>query len=350
MYRHLLVPIDDSMLSVEGLFGRAVEFARVLGARITFFHAKADYAGSSVGALERVMSPGTFNEQVAGEARALLAKAEVVAGGRPAVRLALHHQRPAVRLDSPGGRGAWLRPHLHGLPRAARHQEPDPGLADATGAPAHDHSRAGVGRRGQRRRAGIPRARDDHPRGAPVARGGDLRARVPDPGNPRARCPPQFPLLRAMLHYIKAFPETLHHPKEDAYLFAQASCARVDSTRRSTSSSASTWLAARSSPSSKGRWPGTSRTPPGLRPLSQRRWDAIARSGRPHGARSPKVIIPPALQYLTAGDWSEIGRAFAANGDPRFSVDTDEEYRQLFTRILNLAPESVVGGVERRPG
>ena len=31
--------------------------------------------------------------------------------------------------------------------------------------------------------------------------------------------PPSFPLLRAMLHYIKAFPEKLHHPKEDAYLF-----------------------------------------------------------------------------------------------------------------------------------
>src|SRR5262249_8277638 len=29
----------------------------------------------------------------------------------------------------------------------------------------------------------------------------------------------QFALLRAMLHYIKAFPETLHHPKEEAYLF-----------------------------------------------------------------------------------------------------------------------------------
>jgi hypothetical protein len=33
------------------------------------------------------------------------------------------------------------------------------------------------------------------------------------------------------------------------------------------------------------------------------------------------------------------------NGDPRFSVDADEEYRQLFTRILNLAPEGVVAGV-----
>ena len=41
MYRHLLVPLDDSPLSAETV-GRAVEFARTLGARVTFFHAQAD--------------------------------------------------------------------------------------------------------------------------------------------------------------------------------------------------------------------------------------------------------------------------------------------------------------------
>ena len=78
MYRHLLVPIDDSQLSVETV-NQAVSLASALGARVTFFHAQADYGASSLGALERVMSPAAFNEQMAGEARAMLAKAEVVA-------------------------------------------------------------------------------------------------------------------------------------------------------------------------------------------------------------------------------------------------------------------------------
>src|SRR5436190_13958899 len=30
---------------------------------------------------------------------------------------------------------------------------------------------------------------------------------------------PNFELLGAMIHYIDAFPERFHHPKEDAYLF-----------------------------------------------------------------------------------------------------------------------------------
>ena len=60
-----------------------------------------------------------------------------------------------------------------------------------------------------------------------------------------------------------------------------------------------------------------------------------------HMALETKVILPAARKHLTDDDWAEIGAAFAGNGDPRFSVDNDEEFRQLFARILNLAPEGV---------
>ena len=40
--------------------------------------------------------------------------------------------------------------------------------------------------------------------------------------------------------------------------------------------------------------------------------------------------MPAARTHLTDEDWAEIARAFAENGDPRFSVDADEEFRQLF--------------------
>ena len=45
MYRHLLVPVDDTDLSVA-VVSDAVALARRLGARITFFHAIADAAAS----------------------------------------------------------------------------------------------------------------------------------------------------------------------------------------------------------------------------------------------------------------------------------------------------------------
>jgi len=56
-----------------------------------------------------------------------------------------------------------------------------------------------------------------------------------------------------------------------------------------------------------------------------------------------KVIVPAARTHLTSEDWAEIGAAFASNGDPRFSVDNDEEFRQLFVRIMNLAQAQVAG-------
>jgi hemerythrin-like domain-containing protein len=67
----------------------------------------------------------------------------------------------------------------------------------------------------------------------------------------------------------------------------------------------------------------------------------------PHMILETKVILPAAQKYLTAEDWSEIGKAWADHGDPRFTVDADEEFLQLFSRILNLAPEGMLGGTAR---
>jgi len=54
VYRHILVPVDDSHLSTE-VASKAVAFAKTTGARITFFHARPDYGATDAGALVRVM-------------------------------------------------------------------------------------------------------------------------------------------------------------------------------------------------------------------------------------------------------------------------------------------------------
>jgi hypothetical protein len=53
---------------------------------------------------------------------------------------------------------------------------------------------------------------------------------------------------------------------------------------------------------------------------------------------------PPSL------DEPSLLRAFSENGDPRFSVDTDGEFRRLFAAILDLAPAHVVGSGRNGPG
>ena len=110
MYRHLLLPLDDSPLAVDTV-RKGVEFARTLGARVTFFHAQEDYGTTSVAALQRVLAPAEFNDAVAGEARAILAKAEVVAreAGVAYESVAVTSNRPyEAILDAAEARGCDL--------------------------------------------------------------------------------------------------------------------------------------------------------------------------------------------------------------------------------------------------
>ncbi|HEY2189209.1 MAG TPA: universal stress protein, partial [Caldimonas sp.] len=81
MYRHLLVPIDDTDLSVE-VVGNAVALARALGARITFFHAVPDAAADLLRGDAEVLRATAHDEYdyaYRGKPAELLAKAEAAA-------------------------------------------------------------------------------------------------------------------------------------------------------------------------------------------------------------------------------------------------------------------------------
>ena len=57
-----------------------------------------------------------------------------------------------------------------------------------------------------------------------------------------------------------------------------------------------------------------------------------------HMGREEGVILPAAQRHLLAEDWVAIDAAFAENRDPNFNGGADREYRQLFSRIVNLMP------------
>lgn len=78
MYTHFLVPIDDSALSAINVES-AVQLARSLGARITFFHATTDAGGARQGARLKARGTQGFVEPALGDVYAMLAKAAVQA-------------------------------------------------------------------------------------------------------------------------------------------------------------------------------------------------------------------------------------------------------------------------------
>ena len=343
MYRHLLVPLDDSQLAVE-IVNQAVRLAKTLGAKVTFFHAQADYGASSIGALERVMSPEAFNEHLAGEARAILAKAEVVArvAGVPHDSAVMTSDRPhEAILHVAEARGCDLifiashgRRGIKGLMLGSQTQKvlqqtTIPVLVSAVESNLPDSETL----------APLTTIRDEHRSLAAVIHGLEFVTRqARDQG-----APPPFPLLRAMLHYIEAFPEKLHHPKEDAYLFRKlrARTNEFDATldeleRQHVDGHQLVAELARSIDAYEADPQG------GLAGFATA-VERFSTSQMQHMALEAKVIIPAARAHLTGEDWVEIGAAFASNGDPRFSVDNDEEFRQLFVRIINLAQPQVSG-------
>jgi hemerythrin-like domain-containing protein len=159
---------------------------------------------------------------------------------------------------------------------------------------------------------------------------------------------PDFKLLWSMIYYIEAFPEKLHHPKENAYLFRKlrmrthAADAVLDELEQQHRDGAEH---VRALELSLGHFEAGA--PGGFDQFA----DAVDRFGDEiwrHMDLEEKVVIPLAKQCLTAEDWVDIAQAFGENGDPRFSVGEDHEFRDLFSRIVNLAPPPIGVGPQRR--
>jgi nucleotide-binding universal stress UspA family protein/hemerythrin-like domain-containing protein len=340
MYRHLLVPLDGSTLATE-LVSQSVQLARSLGARITFFHAREEHGSTSVGALERVMWPSLFGDQAASDARAVLAKAAVVAreAGVEHETLTVTSDRPhEAILQAAEDRGCDLvviashgKRGLRGLVIGSQTQN----VLQQASLPVLVLAAASNLREWEKIEA-LAILRDEHRSLAAVAHGLELLVR-----DARAQGrPPRFDLLRAIVHYIRAFPEALHHPKEDAWLFRKLR-------ERTPDFNDTLDLLERQHAEGHGLVDELERSvdryeadPAGGH---ARFADAVGRfvaAQESHMRLETRVVLPAAYRHLSESDWSEIGKAFAENGDPRFSADTDEEFRQLFVRILSLVPEA----------
>ncbi len=158
---------------------------------------------------------------------------------------------------------------------------------------------------------------------------------------------PDFALLSAMLHYIDAFPERFHHPKEDAYLFrllrvrdpaAGELLDRLEAEHREGTIRIVDVKAALARYQQGGE-PEFAGFAQGVAEFASFHWE--------HMRAEEDEVMPRARQHLTAADWAEIDAAFADNEDPLIGADARENYRQLFRQIVNLAPPPLGVGPAR---
>ena len=155
-----------------------------------------------------------------------------------------------------------------------------------------------------------------------------------------ARLRPDFKVFRAMIYYIDAFPERMHHPKEDEHLFARlllrdpASKPLIDDLQGEHQRGAKL---VRDLEQTLLEFEQT--WPKGIESFAAA-IDAYARFHWQHMSREEVDLLPRAQKALTAEDWEAIATAFAGNQDPIADL-REKDFTALFQRIVALAPAPI---------
>jgi len=147
-----------------------------------------------------------------------------------------------------------------------------------------------------------------------------------------------FAVLRAMVYYIDSFSERFHHPKEDAYLYhllrqrtteAEALLHEVEM-QHAEGGKLIRDLEQSLLRYEQGGLPRFEEFAQVVQAYAEFHWN--------HMRLEEDELMPLAQKHLTPQDWEKIAQAFGENGDPLFGIERDEEFRALFSRIVQLAP------------
>ena len=149
---------------------------------------------------------------------------------------------------------------------------------------------------------------------------------------------PGLMVFRAMLYYIREFPEQVHHPKEDRYLFARLR-ARTDDfddvLAELESQHAQGEARVRNLEHALTRYELKGESAfPALRTLVQEYAEFYLK----HRRLEEELILPAARRLLTKDDWAGIDAVFGANRDPFDGVKLEEDLGKLFSMIVETIP------------
>ena len=177
---------------------------------------------------------------------------------------------------------------------------------------------------------------DEHRSMAAVLHG--LLALVRAAKDPAVR--PEFPVFNAMIHYIDAFPERLHHPKEDRFLFARLAARAPEARPLIDELRAEHVKGARLIRELEAALLAFEVSGRRELPAFAAAAEAYAQFHWDHMHKEEKQLLPLAERHLTEEDWRVIDDAFAGNEDPLADL-REKDFGQLYQRIVNLAPDPI---------
>jgi hemerythrin-like domain-containing protein len=156
--------------------------------------------------------------------------------------------------------------------------------------------------------------------------------------DPRVKA--DFKAFDAMIYYIDAFPERLHHPKEDKLLFSllreKSAEARplVEKLRAEHVQGARLVRELeRAVRAFEQSWPqGAEAFAAAVKAYADFHWA--------HMSCEEQDLLPLAERALSEQDWAAIEHAFAQDDDPLAEL-RDKGFEKLYNRILSLAPAPI---------
>ncbi len=149
-----------------------------------------------------------------------------------------------------------------------------------------------------------------------------------------------FNLLASIIYYIDDFPERLHHPKEDAYIFKALRGQNAEANAVLDELQAEHGLSAKMMRDMHAALVHYLAGAYGGLQSFMTCADAYAAMLREH-MRKEEDLLAHAGALLTESRWGEIRAAFAANEDPLIAHDVRIEFRKLYGRIQNLLPRKL---------
>lgn len=159
------------------------------------------------------------------------------------------------------------------------------------------------------------------------------------------RMVPDHTLLGALFHYIEQFPERLHHPKEDDFLFVRLRVRRPGAAPLLDSLHREHAIGRERFDELKAMWERYRADPAALQPFA----DGVERYSHFHWLHMRKEeeqVLPLAAEALTQEDWDAIDAAFASNNDPVVGVPASKAFRELFRHLVAIMPPPLGVGPE----
>jgi len=147
-------------------------------------------------------------------------------------------------------------------------------------------------------------------------------------------------LFQAMVHYLDAYAEKRHHPKEDL-LFRRLQQRTAEGAEALVKLGVQHADAPQRMAALEAALAGFV-ADPGRFDEFARAFDTYAEFYREHMMLEEDIVLPLLRSYLTAEDWSELDQAFRSEMQAKSGKDGKaEDFSALFSRLVDCAPAPI---------